>query len=85
MPVDYSNLEVIRADIEDKLNAVRTAKRNLQTILQNISNIQKIQDPAFPDDDTKKIMPNDRGLGKKISQARTDSVYAQIVIDHAAL
>ncbi len=84
MPVDDTELESKRAAVSIKLNTARQEMIDLKNILTNIDSITMIQDPAFPTDPTKKIEPQDRGLGTTISNQRRQDVYDQVMIDVAA-
>ena len=85
MPVDYDNLQVIKKDLNIKIEANRASKKVLADIMNNITSIEKIQDPAFPDDPAKKVDPDDRGLGGKVDASRAQGIYDKIVTDAAAL
>ena len=85
MVVDYTNLELIRKDIAQDILLNRSEKTKLNEIMANITEIEKTQDPAFPDDETKKIIPKDTNLGADITDARSQEIYDKIVADHATL
>ena len=82
MPVDEANLETLRLDLEAKIQANRQERSKLSQILNNIDNIQMVDDQSDP---PVKVSPEDRGAGGDMTSARRNSVYDNIVSDHAGL
>ena len=85
MPVDEANLETKKAALLQKLRDNNTSSRAVKSVLENIEKIEMIQDPTFPDDPSKKVEPEDRGLGQKINPARRQSIYDKVLTDTTAL
>jgi len=88
MPVDEANLEVVKDDLRSKLNANSLERANLKKLLGTANNISEdvVPDPTADEPArTKKVMPQDRGLGTTMSTARRNSIYDNLVSEHGAL
>ncbi len=85
MPVDDDTLQSKKDAINEKIRQNNTENNRLKQILSSITEIEKIEDPAFPNNPSKKIKPKDRNLGVEITDKRRQDIYDKIISDITAL
>lgn len=85
MPVDDNILVAKSKIVSDELGLLSKKHGALKVIQAHINSIKMIQDPAFPRDNTKKILPNDNPIGGKVESARRQKTFDKILTDLTAL
>jgi len=70
MPIDEDLLATKKDSIDDKVKLLYQEIEKLSVIRSNIISISLMQNPKFPRDRTKQVLPNDPLVGGKISSAR---------------
>lgn len=81
MPVDDNILKEKSKTVSDELGLLSKKHSSLRVIQAHINSIKMIQDPAFPRDETKKVLPDDNSIGGKINPTRRQKTYDKIITD----
>ena len=82
MPVDDDNIDVLLSKADVKLTANSLERVDLRNFMNTLRGIMLIPDP---NDSTKKINPNDRGLRSKMTATRRQAVYDSSVSEATRL
>lgn len=82
MVVDDADITSLIEKTDIELGITGTRKSNLKQLLRNLKAIEK---PVDPTDETKRIMPIDRGVGGDMKPARRQAIYDKILIDKTEL
>lgn len=85
MPVDDNTLAEKYKIVSDELALLSKKFKVLRVIRANIDSIKMIQDPAFPRDETKKVLPDDNSIGGKVDSVRRQKTFDKIIADLTAL
>ncbi len=78
MPVDDDNIITLIKKTDSELSLTATRKTDLRQLMMNLNSINK---PVDPTDDTKRIMPKDKGVGGDMTSARRQEMYDKSVTD----
>lgn len=81
MSVDDAKIETMIIDLSKKESEFLDAEIEIRRIIRNLSDIQLIQDPSFPNDDKKKIARPDSRTGVKFTNTDRQKVYDQALKD----
>jgi len=85
MPVDETTLKSKEDAVKAQQRFHNAELNKLNILAGNIRSIMMIENPEFPNDDSKKIIPNDRNLGGKITSGRRQKIYDKILADSTDL
>ncbi|KKN76241.1 hypothetical protein LCGC14_0372670 [marine sediment metagenome] len=82
MAVDDDNITSLIEKTNLELTIIGSKRDDLRQLLNNLNKINK---PVDPNDDTKRIMPKDKGVGGDMTLGRRQGMYDKAVADAATL